>query len=95
METYTLVALPEDSLLPSLNDVRNHLYIKGFRHASKPNTSDVHISLAQTKLQENQPEPLRELVQDRLATVESFSAALSRITSEVRPLSEKYPEGNG
>ncbi len=61
MHTYTLVALPEKNQLSTMNNLKNYLYINGFRHTLKPNNSDTHITLAQATLTDNEVKDLKVL----------------------------------
>lgn len=95
MDTFTIVALPEESELSALNEIRNYLYTNNFRYVSKPNTSDVHISLTQAKLSSGMINRLKADIQKELIQTKSFQITVTQITSELRPPSEKCPKGHG
>ncbi|MFS8130948.1 MAG: hypothetical protein ACMG57_03140 [Candidatus Dojkabacteria bacterium] len=93
MDKYFLVALPEANSLKKLNEIREYLYFNGFRYSNDLPTSDVHITLAQTNLEDEDILSVKSDLKNFLKDQESFSIEYDHVTNENRGSNEKYTEG--
>jgi hypothetical protein len=94
LDKYTIVALPEQGALQTLNEIRRYLYTNDYRYSNQPPVNDVHITLAQAEIAEGNLEVLQESLKAKLETLPSFEISYAYVTDKVHPANEKYPQGS-
>lgn len=90
-ETFTFVALPEEKVRNSLNDLRLHFNRNGFKKKNKSTASDAHITLARGVASLDIAERSRVEIVRILKDFKPFEVTWKKLTNEKRPPTEKHP----